>query len=390
MEVKILKQDHFGRGIAFIDNKLCFIDKALPNDICDIEIIKDKKNYLEGKINKIIVESDERVKPICPYYSSCGGCHLMHQDYNKQLEYKKEKVKEILTKFGNIDIDINKINYSNNLYYRNKIVLHNLGLYKNKTNEVVEIDKCYLVKDKINEIINRLKQYKDIEEVTIKVSSLNEVMIVIKGNINLDIDKFKDINSIYLNDKLIYGNNYIKEVINDLTFYMYKDSFFQINYDVMNMLYNKIIDYYKENSNQKVLDLYCGTGTIGMLISKYCKSVVGIEVNSDAIESANRCKDINNISNIEFYLGKVEDKIDLIKDTDSIVVDPPRSGLDSYTIDTILKLEPKSIIYVSCDPVTLARDLKILKDKYNIKEIELFDMFPNTYHVESFVILDRR
>ena len=387
MEVKVLKQDHFGRGIASINNKLCFIDKALPNEICDIDIVLEKKNYLEGKINKIIVESNDRVKPICPYYDICGGCNLLHQSYDKQLEFKKDKVKDILNRFAGIDINIEKINYSNNLNYRNKIVLHNLGLYENKSNIKVDIEECLLVDKRINEIIKRLKKY-DIEEVTIKTSSLNETMLIVSNDIN--IDEFKDINSIYIKDKLVYGTNYIKEKINDLVFYIYKDSFFQVNYNVMNLLYNKIINYYKENTSLNVCDLYCGTGTIGMLISKYCKSVIGIEINKDAVDSANTCKDINNISNIEFYLGKVEDKIDLIKNVDSVVVDPPRSGLDSYTISTLLKLNPKSIIYVSCDPVTLARDLKILKDKYDIKDIELFDMFPNTYHVESFVTLERR
>lgn len=387
MEVKIEKQDHFGRGIAFIDKKICFIKDTLPSEIVDIEIVKNKKNFLEGKVNKIIVESSDRVKPICPYFGVCGGCDLMHQEYNKQLEFKKNKVKELLKRFSNIDINDIKINHSNNLNYRNKIVLHDLGLYKEKSNDVVNIDKCYLVNDKINDIIKRLKNYK-INEATIKVSSLGKVMLIVDESI--DIDKFKDIDSLYVNDKLVLGNNYIEETINGLTFYIYKDSFFQVNYNVMNMLYQRIVDYYKENSNLNVLDLYCGTGTIGMLISKYCKSVVGIEVNSDAIISAKLCKKINNISNIEFYLGKVEDTIDMIKDIDSIVVDPPRAGLDNHTIDTILKLNPKSIIYVSCDPTTLARDLNILKDKYSISNIELFDMFPNTYHVESFVVLERK
>ena len=392
MEVKILRQDNFGRGVAYIDNKVCFVEKALPNEICDIEITLEKKNYLEGKIKRIIVESNDRVVPICKYYDKCGGCHIMHENYEKQLVFKQEKVKEILKRFADINLDNIKINYNNNLNYRNKIILHGsnseLGLYENSSNNIVNIDKCYLVNDKINDLINRLKEYKKIEEATIKISSLGQVMLIIKGNI--DIDKFNDVDSLYINDKLIFGNNHIEEKINDLTFYIYKDSFFQINYNVMNTLYNKIVDYYKENTNLKVLDLYCGTGTIGMLVSKYCNEVIGIEVNSDAITSANICKNINNISNIEFYLGKVEDKIDLIKDCDSIIVDPPRSGLDKHTIETILTLSPKSIIYVSCDPVTLARDLKILKEEYSLKNIELFDMFPNTYHCESVCILERR
>jgi len=155
-------------------------------------------------------------------------------------------------------------------------------------------------------------------------------------------------------------------------------------------MYNKVIDFYKEHKNLKVLDLYCGTGTIGMLISKYCKSVIGVEVNKEAINSANRCKDKNSIKNIEFYQGKVEDKIDMFSDIDSIVVDPPRAGLDKHSIEIILKLNPESIIYISCDPATLARDLNLLKDNYEVKEINPIDMFPNTYHVENVCILERK
>ena len=207
MEVKISKQDHFGRGITSIDNKICFIEKALPDESVDVEIINEKKNYLEGKINKIIVESSSRVEPICPYYDKCGGCSLLHQEYSKQLEFKKEKVKELLNRFAGININIEKINYSNNLNYRNKIVLHDLGLYENKTNSVVDIDKCFLVNEKINDIIQRLKNYK-INETIIKTSSLGEIMLIVDNDI--DIDKFKDINSLYVKDKLVYGNNYIK------------------------------------------------------------------------------------------------------------------------------------------------------------------------------------
>ena len=149
------------------------------------------------------------------------------------------------------------------------------------------------------------------------------------------------------------------------------------------------VDFYKNNNCSRVLDLYCGTGTIGMLVSKYVDSVVGVEVESSSIKSANICKKLNGISNIEFIEGKVEDKIDLFKDINSIIVDPPRSGLDVHTIDIIKKLNPKSIVYVSCDPATLARDLNILKEKYNILEVHPVDMFPNTYHVETVCILKR-
>ena len=400
-KVTITKLDHFGRGITNINDKICFIDKALPNEECEIEITNDKKNYQEGKLINIITKSDDRVIPDCPYYDLCGGCHLMHYDYSKQLEYKENKVKELLSRFASInDITIKPIIHGNNYNYRNKLTLHGvgnkIGLYQEKSNRLIEVDKCLITSEKINNVVTRLKNYftndEDIKSITIKTTSLNEIMLVIIGRVDANnfINSFSDIDSIYLNNNLIHGKETITETMNDLSFEIYPESFFQVNYQMMLEMYNKVINYYKDNTNLKVLDLYCGTGTIGMLIAKYCKEVIGVEVNKEAIESANKCKVKNNISNISFYLGKVEDKIDLFKDIDSIVVDPPRSGLDKHTIETILNLKPNSIIYVSCDPVTLARDLNILKEEYQILEVQPIDMFPNTYHVENVCILERK
>ena len=158
---------------------------------------------------------------------------------------------------------------------------------------------------------------------------------------------------------------------------------------MMLALYNIVSNFYQDKHYHKVLDLYCGTGTIGMLISKYVDQVIGVEVESSSIVSANICKELNHISNISFLEGKVEDKIDSFKEIDSIIVDPPRSGLDKYSIQTILSISPKTIIYISCDPVTLARDLSTLLSNYKILEVHPVDMFPNTYHVETVCILER-
>ena len=396
-KVKIERLDDFGRGIAKINDKLCFISNALPLEECEIEIINNKKNYSEGQVTNLIKESNYRTMPLCPYYETCGGCHLMHYDRQSELIYKEEKLHDIVKKFDKLDkINLKDIVYGNEYYYRNKITLHKdnkkLGLYKEKTNEVIEIDECLITSKLINDIIPRLKSVNGIEEVIIKSTSLNETMLVITGKVDIDSLKkdFNDITSIYVNNKLISGKEYIEEKINDLFFYVYPNSFFQVNYEMMKTMYNKVIDFYKENTDLNVLDLYCGTGTIGMLVSKYCKSVIGVEVNNDAINSANKCKEVNNIKNIEFYLGKVEDKIDDFKNIDSIIIDPPRSGLDKHTISSILKINPNSIIYISCDPITLARDLEILKDNYDIITITPIDMFPNTYHIESITILKNK
>jgi len=401
--VSILKQDHFGCGLAKVDEKLVFIEGALPNEICDIEIIEDKKKYSVARINNLVKESPNRVIPKCPYYDICGGCHIMHQDRDSQLSFKKDKVKELLERFACLkDIKINDVVRVNDFNYRNKIILHGpnnkLGFYKEQTHDVVEIRKCLITNSEINNIYKRVLDYLEnnknelINKLMIRNTSINEKMISIDGSIDVDkfICFFNDIDSIYINNKLISGKDFITEEIFNLKFKVYPDSFFQINYDIMMILYKKIQDFYKTKNYSNVLDLYCGTGTIGMIISKYVDRVIGVEVVESSIKSAIECMKINNINNITFKCGKVENMIDEFNNIDSVVVDPPRKGLDKHTIDAILKLNPESIIYVSCDPVTLSRDLKILLNKYNLVEVTPFDMFPNTYHVETMVILNRK
>lgn len=401
--VTISKQDHFGNGIAKVNNKLIFINKALPNDICKIKIINEKKKYANGIILELLKPSLIRVNVKCPYYDICGGCHIMHEEYQHQLLFKENKVKELINRSTGLNnIDYHKIVGKNNFYYRNKVIFHGknkkLGFYKEKTNDLVPIKECIITNKCLNniylKILSYLKDYPDsnIEKLMLRSTSLNEIIVSLEGNVNekLILTYLDNVAVVYLNNELIKGNGFITEKINGIKFMIYPNSFFQVNYDIMLSLYGIVIDFYKNNSYSNVLDLYCGCGTIGILVSKYVKSVIGVEVEPSSIKSANRCKELNNISNITFIEGKVEDKIDLFKDIDSIIVDPPRSGLDMHTIDIILKLNPSSIVYVSCDPVTLARDLNLLKEKYNILEIHPVDMFPNTYHVESVILLQRK
>lgn len=402
-EVNVSRQDHFGKGISNIDDFLIFIDNALSGDICKIRIKNIKKNYANATLEEIISPSKDRVVPICPYYHTCGGCHIMHQEYSKQLKFKEQKVRELLEKFAGIkNPNVFSIIYKDSLYYRNKIILHGnkkeLGFYQEKSNDVVKIEECLITNQKINEVYKKVQQFLMenseffIKKIMFRITSLNEIMIVLEGNCDIKklLSYFDNVHTIYLNKSLIKGNPYILEDIFGIKFQIYPYSFFQVNYQMMLAMYQLVIDFYKNKNYKKVLDLYCGTGTIGMLVSPYVKEVVGIEVEPSAIQSANLCKELNKITNISFIEGKVEDNIDQFQDIDSIIVDPPRSGLDSYTISNILKILPKTIIYISCDPVTLCRDLKILLNQYELTEIHPIDMFPNTYHVETFCVLERK
>ena len=387
--VKIENLDHFGRGIAKVNNMPIFVENSLIGEEVEIIITKEKKNYMEGIVSKYLKVSPLRVESKCLYYDKCGGCDLLHLSYEEQLKYKENKVKEIIKKFSGLDC-VNKIVGGKQFNYRNKITLQvnkKIGYFKKKTNDIIPIDNCLLVDDRINEIINELKQVdvSKVNKIVIRVTNL-ESMVVFYGDIinkiNLNVD------TIVVNDKIIKGNGYIKEEINGLNFIISPTSFFQVNNIGMINIYNKVLDYIDGGN---VLDLYCGTGTIGIYVSKKANNVLGIELNKEAIKDAQINKKLNNIKNIDFISGDVG--IILSKNNfkaDIVIVDPPRAGLDSNSINNIIKIKPNKIIYVSCDPVTLARDLNILKEHYDVLEITPFDMFGNTYHVECVCLLKLR
>ena len=398
--MKIEKLDYYGRGISRSSGKVYFIENALKDEDVSITLLKEKKKYCEAKLKEISNISKDRTEAKCKYYNVCGGCQLMHIKEEKQEEFKKEKVEELLKKFLNYNKDVNDIVFSKNFNYRNKVVLHvkdnKLGFYKNKTNELIEIDKCLLLNPVINDLISYLKNYielKDIEKITIKVGNkTNEVMLIIDGSITYYQKLLEIVDVLIINEKVMTTKDYITSYIGNKKYIIKRNSFFQVNYDISTRMYNKVKDVIVKKKSKNVLDLYCGTGTIGIYISDVVSKITGIEVVSDAIESANINKKINNVENIEFILGKVEDKLDFISNNniDTVIVDPPRSGLHKKVIPILEKISPKTIIYVSCDPITMARDIKLLSNDYELVEVTPYDMFPNTYHVETVCVLKRR
>ena len=387
--VKIENLDHFGRGIAKVNNMPIFVENSLIDEEVEIIVTKEKKNYMEGIVDKYIKTSPIRVVSKCPYYDNCGGCDLLHLSYEEQLKYKENKVKEIIKKFSDLEC-VNSIVGSKQFNYRNKITLQvnkEIGYFKKKTNDIIAIDKCLLVDDKINKIIVEFKKLdiSKINKIVIRVTNL-ESMVVFYGNITSKINL--DVDTIIVNNKVIKGNGYIKENINGLNFIISPTSFFQVNNIGMINIYNKVLNYIDGGN---VLDLYCGTGTIGIYVSKKANNVLGIELNKEAIKDAQINKKLNNIKNIDFISGDVGTILSRNNfKADIVIVDPPRAGLDSNSINNIIKINPNKIIYVSCDPVTLARDLNNLKEYYDVLEITPFDMFGNTYHVECVSLLKLR
>lgn len=382
LEVEITNLDHFGRGIVKKEKPI-FIDNALVGEIVEIEITKDNKKYSEGRVIKYIKKSPLRVESNCPFYDKCGGCDLLHLSYQEQLKYKETKVKEIIKKFSGLEC-VKEIVPTIQYNYRNKVTLHvkqKLGYYQKKSYDIINIDNCLIADDRINDLIKKLNtiDLNTITKITIRVSS-KESMLVIEGG-KLDITSFKEVDTIIVDNQVLKGRGYIIEEINNLKFVISPDSFFQVNQLGMINIYNQVLKYV--DNDTKVLDLYCGTGTIGIYLADKVNQVLGIEINKSAINDALMNKKINNLDNIDFKLGDVEDVLNNNSfKADCIVVDPPRAGLGNMVIKNIFKIQPQKLIYVSCDPVTLARDLNILKDKYNVVEITPFDMFSNTYHVE--------
>lgn len=388
MIVRIDKLSHDMRGITRIDNKITFVDKTLPNEVVNIRLTKQKKDINEGKVISFLEKSNDRVDFICPYYDICKGCNIAHIEYKKSLEYKQDIVKDIIKRYSDIDINP-EIVFDNNIYnYRNKITLR---VYDNKLalvgDSFVNIDYCYLVNDNINNVIKLINDIdlSCVKEVIIK--GISEIMVIIKGIINEEelLNKLSSIvTTIIINDKKIYGKDYITININNYTYAIYDSSFFQVNTSMISKLYDKVLEY--AGKGNRLLDLYCGAGTIGIYLAKNFNYVRGIEQNKDAIVSANKNKEINKISNIDFVCDEVCN-IDKINE-DVLIVDPPRNGLDKVTREKIMLSDVNRVVYVSCNPITLARDLNILREKYMLKDITLFDMFPNTSHVECVVKLE--
>lgn len=396
MKVKIEKLDHFGRGITNINNKICFVENALPNEIVNIEILKETKKYFLAKTTDFIESSPNRIIEPCPFYNECGGCNLEHLSFSKENEFKRRKVQELLVKFAKINPTLVKETvYSDEYNYRNKVTFHGkdniFGYYKENSNDLLKIDKCFLLDKKINEIIKLLQtESNKISELLIRTNNdSSKIMVKITGQVN-DIETLNSkVDVLLINGKCLTPSEKIITTIGSKKYYLSVDSFFQVNKTLTEKLYDKVKEQVEKVRPNKLLDLYCGTGSIGIYVSDFAKEIIGVDYSKSNIEDANENKKLNNLKNITFINDKVENVIDTFKDIDMIIVDPPRAGLDKKTIDNIERISPKHLVYVSCDPATLARDLNLLTD-YQAEEITPFNMFPRTYHVECVSVLHRK
>lgn len=398
MKTEIIKLDNFGRGITYIDGVITFVDEALPGEIVKIRITKRTRKYFLAEVIDYYRLSDDRIEVECEYNDVCGGCNLAHMSVAAELNFKCNKVKEILKKFGNIRENIvEEIVGDQVFYYRNKVTLHgdgkNLGFYSKGTKKVIRVEKCLLAPAIVNEIIVLLQEQAivdKINEAVIRVSNDNsEVMVSLKGDIN-NYEMLKNkVDVLEVNGEILLGEDHIISTIGEKKYCVSSESFFQINETLTEKLYNEVMEVTKNNKPKRVLDLYCGTGTIGLYIASLVEKVVGVDSSASGIKDARDNAKLNNNDNCSFICDKVENVIDSFGDFDMVIVDPPRAGLDSKTIEYIKKIKAKDLMYISCDPVTLGRDLKELQSDYEVIKVKPYNMFPRSYHVETCVLLSK-
>lgn len=386
-EVNIISNTNLGDGVGRIENKPIYIKNAVSKDKLEVRITRVNKKYLQGEIVKIVKESEDRVKPLCPYFPKCGGCTFWNVNITKENEIKENYIKRLFP-----NVKVNTIIANNEINYRNKVTFHinngKLGYYQKNSNNLVIIEECLI----LNKEINKIKKYLEtldltkVTEIMIRYSNnYDELLINFKGQLKdyNNLKKIKNIKSIYINNDLVYGNPTIKEKINNLEFLIGPNSFFQINTNMIANLYNSIKNFITPSSS--LLDLYCGTGTIGIYLNEYFEHILGIDIVKENIENAFLNKEINKIDNISFQHKDASS----IENTyfDVVIVDPPRAGLGEKTKEHLLNINSKIIIYVSCNPNTLKKDIEKLKEKYQLVEITPVNMFPKTEHIECVSLL---
>ena len=408
-ETVITSLENEANGVCKINGMVVFVPKALVGEKVRVRITELKKNFARGKIVEVLESSEKRVTSKCPYYEECGGCNLRHQTKEENLKFKKEKVENALKRIGKIDAKVDDcVPCFKDDHYRNKVSFKveddRIGFYAEGTYQLVDTEYCLLAENKINDCLtvirNYIKAHKNkIKNVTIKHgNALDEILIDIYSLSNDDMEildylttNIDNLKTVVFNDKVVYGTGYINQISNGLMFLCSSKSFFQVNDVQTEKLYKIALDNAKLKSSDVVLDLYSGTGTISCIISSHVKKVIGIEIVPDAVLNAKENLKINGINNVRFICGDAAKEINKIKEQiDVIIVDPPRHGVDRKAIAIMKKMNPKKIVYISCNPVTMARDLSYLTDLYDVKKVIPVDMFPNTAHTECVTILKIR
>ena len=423
-----------GAGVVRIDNIVFFVPGLLYKEVAEIGITALKKNYGYARIVRILEKSPNRVEPVCSVNKLCGGCQLLHMNREEQNYYKEEKVKQCFRSNAGMEIEtlpiITAEPYTN---YRNKVQIPvqvnngkvEMGFYQTHTNTIIPYDTCHVQSDLSNAIVHTLQELFEkyhcasvVRHVLVKHAHRNGQVMIVFIVKKWPMDHYEEIlqtlteqypaissvscivnkrtDNVILDGKeiLLYGKPYIEEELLGNIFRISARSFFQINPFTTPLLYKTAIDYAGLTGKEVLVDLYCGTGTMGIIAAKDAKKVYGIEIVPEAIVDARKNAEINHVENIEFLTADANQGAQRILKSklkvDAMIVDPPRKGCSKDTLDAIIRISPEKLVYVSCDPATLARDVKILRENgYELHQVQPVDMFPQTFHVEVVCCLHR-
>lgn len=444
-EIKTLKIEdlaHGGDGVARAENGMAvFISLTLPGDLVKAKITKIKKDYAFAELIEVIEAGPGRIKAPCPVYNECGGCQLQHIDYQKELEFKKNNIKQLINRIAEIKdfklMDV--LAADDNFRYRNKAQFPlkinendqiTAGFYKRGSHDIVPNHDCLIQHPLINRILRitleelnkfQLSIYNEdslqglLRHLVIRVGSCtNQALLVMVTNGDDFIDKnliartlmrkipelkgvVQNINNENTNvifgkkDLLLAGENKITEYIGKTAYLVSARSFFQVNTMQAKKLYDTAAEYLGNDRSFKIIDAFSGTGSIALYLADKAEKIYAIESLESAVKDAEENAKLNNVNNIEFKKGMVEEKLPELLEKEkieSVIFDPPRKGLDEKTVNLLLSSSIEKIIYISCNPATQARDLKKLKEKYQLVKIQPVDLFPQTYHIESVALLE--
>ena len=436
--IDVLFEDltHDGAGVAKVEGYPLFVPNGLPGEKAKIKVIKVNKGYGFGRLMEITEASPYRVEPECPIYKECGGCQLQHMSYEGQLKAKEKQVSDVLQRIGKLEnVKVHPVlGMENPWRYRNKAQVpigeHEGGLiggfYQQRSHQIIDMKACIIQQEKNDEVVKGVKEICNINgvraydeqkhkgelrhimaryglksgevmvvlvtrtnELTGKKKIIEEIVKTIPGvkSIVQNVNS-KKTNVIFGDEtKVLWGEEVIYDSIGDIKFAISARSFYQVNPEQTKVLYDKALEYADLTGEENVIDAYCGIGTISLFLAQKARKVYGVEIVPEAIEDAKKNAELNEISNVEFAVGEAETVIPewygngVVADV--LVVDPPRKGCDEKLLQTIINMKPKKVVYVSCNPATLARDLRILEDGgYQTVEVQPVDMFPQTMHVE--------
>ncbi len=433
MTTEIFDISFDGQGVGKFNNKIVFVPETAIGDVVKFEIVKEKKNLIFGKIVSFVEKSPIRRDVDCSFFTKCGGCDFLHLKEIYEQSIKENIISNILKKhFDMSHIQFEEAKYDYDFYkYRNKVVFQcsvennmlHFGFFEKGSNNLIKISCCKLFDESFIKIANALtlhlskeldsKYLKSVKHIVLKKNSSNDILLGIvlkeKNEKVLEVLKkinFESVKTLVVNinshknsrnfgeeNIIIYGKGYIKESLFNYDFDISLLSFFQVNKEQTIKLYEHIFDFLRNEKVSTVIDGYCGVGTIAFSLSDHFEKVIGVEIEKQSFESACEALQKNNVNNVEFIHGKFEDKIDKILDENtnaSLVLDPPRRGCDKNVINSIIKNNIDTIIYVSCDLSGFVKDMKILQDYYIIKQYSVINMFPRTKDIETVIALKRK